>query len=136
MKVVLDTNVLIAAFGTRGLCQAVFELCLENHQIIINFQILEELRENLKAKIKLPDFKIREIISYLKEHTHLVKTSREVKIDTCRDPSDISILNLAVNAQADYLITGDKDMLTLKEIELIPIVSPREFWERMRKIKK
>ena len=55
MKIVLDSNVLIAAFAARGLCDALFELCLEKHEIAASAPILVEVRENLKTKIKLPD---------------------------------------------------------------------------------
>jgi len=58
MRLVLDTNVLISAFAARGLCYALFELCLEKHEIIISLHILNELKVNLEKKIKLPKKKI------------------------------------------------------------------------------
>ena len=54
MRVVLDTNVLPAAFGTRGLCEAVFQVCLERHEIILSGHILNEVRTNLTTKFKVP----------------------------------------------------------------------------------
>ena len=51
---------------------------------------------------------------------------------TSRDPKDNKFLALAVSGQADYLITGDKDLLVLKSIGAIPIVSPAEFLAKIK----
>ena len=52
-KVVLDTNVVVAAFAARGLCQSIFELCLEKHDLIVSDFLLDELNEKLIHKLKL-----------------------------------------------------------------------------------
>ena len=54
MKVVLDTNVLVAAFAARGLCEAVFVVCLERHDRLISEHILKELRRHLTGTLKIP----------------------------------------------------------------------------------
>jgi len=54
MKVVLDTNVIVAAFATRGLCAAVFQLCLTKYRIVLSEYILSEVAEGLANKIRLP----------------------------------------------------------------------------------
>ena len=71
MKVVLDANVLIAAFAARGLCEALFELCLEKHEIAASAALLEEVKEKLTAKIKLPGETVVEIVRFLERHTTL-----------------------------------------------------------------
>jgi predicted nucleic acid-binding protein len=66
MKVILDTNVIVAAFAARGLCNAVFELCLDRFEIILSEPILKEIFINLNRKIKLPLPQCDLIVSYLR----------------------------------------------------------------------
>ena len=54
MRVVLDANVLIAAYAARGLCEAVVELCLANDEVFVSKRLLEDVRSKLVKKIKLP----------------------------------------------------------------------------------
>ena len=51
------------------------------------------------------------------------------KIEECRDPKDDKFLELAVKGKADFIISGDKDLLVLDPFREIPILSPREFIE-------
>jgi putative PIN family toxin of toxin-antitoxin system len=128
MRVILDTNVILAAFAGRGLANAVFELCLDKHEIIISEHILLELQSNLQKKLKMPKDRARKIIEYLKEFCTL---SRYKKLDKviCRDPDDMRILGISEVTKPDYIVTGDMDLLVLKEFHSIPIITPREFWE-------
>lgn len=64
MKVVLDTNVLLSALATRGLCEAVLEVCLANHEIVLSEYILKELRRNLKSRLRLPAAQVDEIVVF------------------------------------------------------------------------
>ncbi|MCI2426382.1 PIN domain-containing protein [Candidatus Acetothermia bacterium] len=62
MRVVLDTNVIVAAFAARGLCAEVFEVCLTDHGIVLSEHILSEVAEKLIDKICLPPNIVQEII--------------------------------------------------------------------------
>lgn len=53
-------------------------------------------------------------------------------VSICRDPKDDKFLNLALESQADFLITGDNDLLTLKRFNNTEIISPREFLEKFK----
>lgn len=108
MKIVLDSNVLVAAFATQGLCHGVFELCLDRHEIVLSEEILQETAAALQQKIHVPPLIVAEIMLFLKHHAHYLIP------------------------KADYLVTGDKDLTSLKEFERIPIVSPREFWNHLK----
>ena len=127
MKVILDTNVILAAFAGRGLAHALFELCLEKHEIIISEHILSEVQRNLQKKLKMPKDKIGIIIGYLREFCILSDYKRLDKM-TCRDKDDDKILGLSEVAKPNYIITGDKDLLALEEFHSVPIITPREFW--------
>ncbi|MBM3713583.1 MAG: PIN domain-containing protein, partial [Actinobacteria bacterium] len=66
-KVVLDTNVIIAAFTARGLANSVFELCLDKCEIIISEYIINEVSDKLTRKLKVPTGIVNEIISFLRD---------------------------------------------------------------------
>ena len=131
MKILLDSNVLIAAFATRGFCHTLFEQCIYRHEVVSSREILVEVAKNLKKKLKLPQNLVEEIISYIEESTTII-IPQPLNQKPCRDPNDVNVLNLALTAACDYIVTGDEDLLTLKEVEDIPIVSPRTFWPILR----
>jgi uncharacterized protein len=128
MKVVLDANVIIAAFAARGLCESILEVCLTKHEIILSEDLLAEIIRNLHSKIKLPKNIIDQVVTLLNEFAVMVNPV-PLAHATCRDPDDIKILELAVASKADYIITGDKDLLVLKIFQDIPILNPRSFSE-------
>jgi putative PIN family toxin of toxin-antitoxin system len=131
MRVVLDSNVIIASFATEGLCHALFELCVDQHEIIISEQILHEVAEKLKSKLKLPTQIIEEIVDYLNEIA-LNELAPKLPKRISRDISDDFILSLADVSNSDYIITGDNDLLILKKYKSTKIIKPREFWEILR----
>ena len=131
MRVVLDTNVLVAAFAAQGLCHLVFELCLDRHEIVLSEHILKEVADNLEKKLKVPGKIASDIMSALREHT-LVQEVEPLKERVCRDLDDDWILALARQSMSNYIITGDEDLLVLREYSSVPIVSPRRFWGILR----
>jgi putative PIN family toxin of toxin-antitoxin system len=131
VKIVLDSNVIIAAFAARGLCNALFESCLGNHDIILCEEILSEIANNLKRKIRLPDDVIHQILLLLKSHATLV-TPQKVNIKACRDKKDLMALGSAIAGKVQYIISGDKNLLSIGKFKDIKIVDPRTFWGVMR----
>jgi len=129
VKVVLDSNVLVAAFATHGICYDLFEYCLRNTTILCSDYISGEVERIVIDKIKIPAKKTSEIIQYLKNQTQWIIPESEI-IENLRDPNDCMIIATALSGEADYLITGDKDMLILKKIKKTVIISPREYWVR------
>ena len=132
MRVTLDANVIIAAFAARGLCQAVFEYCLDNHEILLSEPLLEEVSRNLEKKLKLPIATADEIAGFLRAHAILVEPV-EVDPEICRDKKDLMVLATALAAKASYLVTGDRDLLDVKQYRGCPILSPRSFWKNVKK---
>jgi putative PIN family toxin of toxin-antitoxin system len=131
VKVVLDTNVIVAGFGTRGLCADVLNVCLDRHSIVLSEQILAEVSKNLLGKFKLPPAQVKEISRFLRQRATLVVPA-EVPPDACRDATDLAILGTAVAAGAECLVTGDGDLLTIQRYEKTAILSPRAFYESLR----
>jgi putative PIN family toxin of toxin-antitoxin system len=126
MKIVLDANVIIAAFAARGLCESIMELCISEHEILLSDDLLDEILRNLRLKVKLPASIVDNIAEFLHEHASF-SVSIPLASDVCRDPDDIKILGLAVASSADCIVTGDKDLLVLKSFQGIPILNPRSF---------
>ena len=126
MKIVLYANVVIAAFAARGLCESIFELCLHGHQILLSEGLLEEILRNLRRKIKLSEGIIDNIRILLLDHAKMFEPL-PLPLDLCRNPDDVKIIGLAVAGHADCIVTGDQDLLILKEFRGIPIVTPRSF---------
>ena len=131
MRVVLDSNVLIAAFATRGLCESLLEVCFCDHELFVSEHLLSEVQRNLTMKIKLPTSIIQDIISLLRDRGTLIIPDF-VGEDACRDLDDLPILGLAQAASADCIVTGDKDLLALGSFEKIPIYSPRAFADNLQ----
>ena len=132
MKVVLDTNVIIASFASRGLCHSVFELCLDRFEIIISSFLIDEIETNLLKKLKLPGQLIKNITEFLSENATLIEIDKSPE-DVCKDPEDAKLLALAQKSGASFLITGDKDLLSIKRYASSKILSPRQFWETVKK---
>lgn len=129
MKVFADTNFLISAFATRGLSPEVFELVLAKHELMTGEFVLKELERVLSEKFKLPKEIIAGTLRLLKRHYVEPIPTKPSKIHI-RDEDDRWVLASALNAKADVLITGDKDLLEIaNKVKRLKIITPREFWE-------
>jgi len=135
VKVLLDSNIIISAFATRGICCDIFEICLSEHQIILSEFMLKEIKRSLERKIKIPSKLSNEIVKFLSEEAKIVKPVK-IQGKPCRDPDDIKILATAIAGEVDVIVTGDEDLLILKKFKKIPILSPKEFWKFLKKKKK
>jgi putative PIN family toxin of toxin-antitoxin system len=135
MKLVLDSNVIIAAFAARGLCHSLLEVCLCDHTIFLSDYLINEIINNLGKKLKLPDQIIEEIISFLKNHTEIV-SPQPLEKRICRDQDDDHVISLATSVKSDYIISGDNDLLAIKKYKSINILTPRDFWNLMQKQKR
>ena len=131
MRVFLDTNVLVSAIGTRGLCADVMREVLVSHQLVISALLFAELETVLRDKFNVPGMLIDELIGMLKQDAHF-STPSELPDIEIQDKSDLIILSSALNGQADLFITGDKELLELHEVGDMEIVSPRMFWEKLK----
>ena len=131
MRVCLDTNVLVAAFATRGLCADVLRTVLAEHDLVIGDVILEELRRALSVKLKLPRDRMASVEAALASVPVVPKPKAPSDVDV-RDVDDRWVLATAVEGTADVLVTGDRDLLDARAQAPIRILDPREFWEMLR----
>ncbi len=132
MTIVFDTNVLMAAFGSHGLCQSLFADTVAVHDLVISEAILDELSEHLAGKFKMPAAEVKETIEYLREYCRMVEPAA-VAADACRDADDLLILGTAAAGNADVLVTGDSDLLTLKMYGAARILTPRAIYDELSK---
>ncbi len=128
MRVVLDSNVLIAAVAARGLCESVLELCLEEHQLVVCPRLLEEVGRILTAKLLVPKAVSEEYVQLLVDSS-VEHYPEDVPPEACPDPDDLFILGLCEASKADYLVTGDHALLGCGWGSGTEIVTPRSFWE-------
>ncbi len=131
MRIVLDSNILLAALGTRGLCEALLEVCLASHELYLSTPILDELEQHLSGKFKMTPARTSEILHFLRTEFTLVR-SLAVAPGACRDPNDLMVLGTALAAQADCLVSGDQDLLILRQYQGVLILSPRALYDRLK----
>ncbi len=132
MRVFLDTNVLISAVASRGLCADVMREVLTSHELVVCEPLIKELQRNLKNKIKLSVELIEEFVSLLQKDTIQIQPENIITINGI-DENDRKILSCAIEGEAEVFVTGDKELLNLRSIEKLKIISPREFWERSKR---
>jgi putative PIN family toxin of toxin-antitoxin system len=132
MRVFLDTNVLISAFTTRGLCEDVVREVLASHDLIISALLLKEINQVLREKFKIPRSLAAEIVSFLREDSILSKPGKLPPV-RLKDQSDMGLLSCALEGRADVFVTGDKELIDLHVVESFEIISPRGFWDKLKK---
>ena len=129
MKVFLDTNVLASALTTRGLCAELLEVVLQSHELLTSDPVLKELERILPDKLGQSESITEGFIGLLRSEGFLI--TNDYPAPSLPDPDDEPIVASALAGGAKVFVTGDKALLILKTIEQLPIISPREFWERL-----
>jgi putative PIN family toxin of toxin-antitoxin system len=132
MRVFLDTNVLASAFATRGLCEDVLREVLAAHELILADRVLKELERVFTAKFNVPKPAAAQIIEFLSQSA-IVADSEDLPDIAIADESDRKIIACAIHGEADVFVTGDKELIALKRVGGMSILSPREFWEKLKK---
>jgi putative PIN family toxin of toxin-antitoxin system len=129
VKVVCDTNVLIAGMVADGLCRDIVKRRLPRTEIITSRALLDELARTLRNKFDTDPAEVPLLKAY-RERATLVRP-KALSRPVCRDRDDDKVLETAVAGQADIILTGDRDLLILGEHNGIRILSPRQFVELM-----
>jgi len=127
LRVFLDTNVLVAAFATRGLCADVFRLAAAEHRLLIGEPVLVEVGRILTTKFGMPREARNEVLGILSRFPLAAATGKPIPLGI-NDPDDEWIVACALAATAEVFVTGDKALLGLRKIKAMAIVSPRQFW--------
>ncbi|MCU0799104.1 MAG: putative toxin-antitoxin system toxin component, PIN family [Candidatus Thermoplasmatota archaeon] len=130
---VIDTNVYVSGILWNGNESKIVDMCmdgiLENHTSI---DILSEVERVLSyGKFNLTHEEIDKLLKIYFYFSKLVSVRTKIDIKS-RDPADNKILECAIASEVDYIISGDQDILSMKEAEGIKIVSSRDFLEMIR----
>ena len=131
MKVFLDTNVLASAAATRGLCADVLREVFASHELFISGQVLSELKRVLGLKFGVGQDLIDDFIWLLLRDSVLAQPAELPRIEL-KDRDDLAIVGAAATSGVEVLVTGDKELLDLGRLGNLEILSPREFWERLK----
>jgi putative PIN family toxin of toxin-antitoxin system len=127
-KVVIDTNVIISAFGWDGHPEEIIKLV--NKGKIENFTSIEMINELSNAikypRLKFPESLQAEIIETIFSISSIVNVNQSLNIID-EDPGDNKVIECALSAKAEFIISGDKHLLELKKFKEIEILTPSEF---------
>jgi putative PIN family toxin of toxin-antitoxin system len=132
VKIVLDTNIIVSALNWGGKPKAVFDTITNGfNSLFVSDDTIAEIGDALhKPKLNLTQSQINSKINIIKKYGTKIPVPLEHKINNaCRDFDDNIILECAMAAKADYIITGDKDLLVLKEYNGIKIITAKEYLE-------
>ena len=131
-KIILDTNLWISFLISKKFKS--IDNLIENKKITLIFS--DELISEFIEVVNRPKFEkyfskndIEKILDYFDQYGKLIEVKSEIKI--CRDEKDNFLLNLSIDSKADYLITGDNDLLVLEKIERTKIMNFTDFIEHI-----
>lgn len=130
-RVILDTNLWISFLISQNFTE--IDQLLEDKRIVLIFSY-ESLEEFIEV-VRRPKFKkffskndVEKLLNIFDQYADFVKVAS--KVDMCRDPKDNFLLNLAIDGEADYLVSGDKDLLILEKIKNTRIITFRSLLEK------
>lgn len=128
-RVVVDSNVFISGFVFGGNPQKIIKAWLKNKFILLMSPFLLTEIILVLGKFGFDQNDLAKLKSVLE--TKALRIIPKRKISLCRDPKDNQILDLCVGGKANYLVTGDKDLLTIKNLHLTQILTPKEFLKQL-----
>lgn len=133
MKVVLDTNILISAIVFGGKPRDIFKRILSGKlRFAVSKEILNEVEGVLSGKkFRYPLQAVHEIRNAIEELGENVVPDKRID-RIIKDPDDNRILECALAANADFIISGDNHLLELKVFKGIQIINPADFLEIIR----
>ena len=130
MRVLLDTNVIVSAVATRGLCADVFRAVLAAHELVTCAQVIQEVRRILSKKFDVPEQLIAEYLELIGQDA-IVAEPGDLPDLPIQDRDDAAIVAAAIAAGAQVLVTGDHELQSRKNAGNVKIISPRAFWEEI-----
>jgi uncharacterized protein len=129
LRCVFDTNVLVSALLLPdSKPRQAFDLALRKGKILVGFAVLAEIYEVLNRKRfrrYINEEDIRKFLAALTREAEYVDVAGH--ISACRDPKDDKFLELAVSGLADYIVSGDSDLLALNPFRGVRITPPHTF---------
>ena len=128
MRVVFDTNVVVAGIVAEGLCREILEIHVPEHTAILSQVLWDELMSTLRKKFRLAPDDLP-ILGLYRQHAEWFEPAA-MTTAVCRDPDDDWVLATALAGDAEAIVSGDADLLTLGSHAGIRMMSPRQFVSR------
>ena len=127
IRVVIDTNVFISGSLWTGTPQKVLKLWTENRfKLIVSSELVGEYEAVLHELLNHQPDLVNRMIETVRIHSEYVQPVVLPK-PICRDPDDDMVIATALSGKADYLVSGDKDLLVLGSVSTTKILNPRQF---------
>lgn len=130
MRVFLDTNVLVSALATRGLCAELYERLLIEHEVVIGEPVVAEVLDIMRRKFRAGDELQAKVEAELRL-PEIVPAQPAAPNLPIQDREDPWIIACALAGKADCFVTGDAELLGLVKAENLPVFSPRVCWEKL-----
>ena len=127
-RVILDTNLWISFLITKDYTKLDFILFSKKATLLFSEELMDEFLEVIKRprlKKYFDNADVQKLISIINEYAELISVKNKVNI--CRDEKDNFLLSLAIEGQANFLITGDKDLLIIRKVETTKIISISDY---------
>ncbi len=132
MKIFFDTNVWLSGMLGRGLCADLLAAGVEDEaELLLDERVKQEFFRIAETKFQAGEGELALAGEFFAEAC-VVLPAAEAPIADVPDPDDAWILAAALDAGADWFVTGDKALLDLGQVDDLPIVSPREAYLRLR----
>ena len=132
MRIVIDTNVLASAIVFGGKPAELMQLVLmQTISAVATQEIMAEYRLIIDSLLK--KYASRKVPRSAEPVLSLIEIiPAQTQVDVCRDPDDNKFISCAIDGQCYYIVSGDKDLLTLKEYNDVKIVTVAEFFELLK----
>jgi len=134
-RIILDTNLWISFLISENFTE--LDELIKTKKVILVFS--DELLEEFIEVVKRPKFikffskkDVEKLLDTFDQYADLINVTSQ--IDLCRDQKDNFLLNLSVDGKADYLVTGDKDLLMLEKVNKTRILTYRELIKIVKSI--
>lgn len=132
IKVVFDTNVLISSLLWSGNPRKCIMLARRKYISAFTAQpILHELHKKLITRFKYSTNEADRVITDIKTYTNVIKPGKTLQLINA-DPEDNKIIECAIEAEANYIVSGDKHLLNLKKYKNLKILSPADFLDAFK----
>jgi uncharacterized protein len=127
LRIVLDTNVYISAAILGRVCEEIIQTCrFSNLEVFITKDIIEELKDKLSKKFLWGKDQVKLFLESVLEFCNIIEIKEKIRFIK-DDPDDDKILECAVSANCDFIISGDRHLLMLKSYKTIRVLSPADF---------
>ena len=130
MKIVIDSNIFVSSFFWGGNPKEIFERVINGFdELFITDEIIKEITSVMSSKkFNVNNSEIEDYIKIIEKYSKII-ISKGIKKPASRDQDDDKILQCGLDGNVDFIITGDKDLLVLKEYETIKIIKPKDYLE-------